>query len=119
RVTGTNARPNRFSVPGLLSWQTNDPKGDTLKPTITPAAWVGRWSDDISIGTQLRSQSLLLGSQPIDWTNGPAISLELPTLESLQPGNLLRLQFDGSDKPILFFSVASIESGGKSTILAR
>src|SRR5512146_202774 len=27
RVAGENARPNRFCVPGLLAWQTNDPKG--------------------------------------------------------------------------------------------
>src|SRR5436305_7609410 len=47
RVAGHSARPNRFRLPGLVAWNKDEA---TYQAVIAPAAWVGRWSDSMSIG---------------------------------------------------------------------
>ena len=54
RVAGPDARPNYFMIPGLVALT---PEG-THRAVVAPAAWVGGWSDSMSVGAQLRSQPL-------------------------------------------------------------
>jgi Phage tail sheath C-terminal domain len=110
RVAGQNARPNRFRLPGLVAWNKDEA---TYQAVIAPAAWVGRWSDSMSIGTQLRSLPLHIDTTmtPLAWKDDGSIELhlEVPTQTIVRPNDLLRLQFKGKDKPIVLCSVDSVE----------
>ena len=124
RVAGSNARPNHFRMPGLVAW---DQKEQTFTTVIAPSAWVGRWSDGMRIGTQLRSVPLHLGQNPLAWmangtTDGTevlALRLELPTATTVGVHDLLRLQFDGPDQPFLFCSVESVTKTGIAVTTSR
>ncbi len=126
------ARPNRFRIPGMLAWGKDTQDVLTLKTVVAPAAWVGRWSDSMSIGTQLLSQPLRLSriaspAIPLGWRieTEPAkldetdeqiqkrestvkLYLELPTALTLFPGDSLRLHIDTPDKHILFCAVNDV-----------
>src|SRR5690348_16592576 len=53
RVAGNTAHANSFRLPGFLAWDQT-----TLKTVIAPAAWVGRWSNAMRVGTQLHATPL-------------------------------------------------------------
>jgi hypothetical protein len=112
----TIARANRFRMPGLVAWDSN---AQTLKTVIVPAAWVGRWSDSMSVGTQLRSSPLRLGVTPPAWTDSLEVSLEVPTRTTVLPNDLLRLHFGGAGKPILFVAVDSVVQTSSAAATTR
>src|SRR5947209_4591585 len=88
------ARPNRFRMPGLVAWDPGDKYAEALSTVIAPAAWVGRWSDNMSVGTQLLSLPLHLAERPFGWADeldGLEVNLELPTATTVQTNDLLRL----------------------------
>lgn len=107
RVAGTNARANRFRIPGMLAWDSN---AQTLRTVIAEAAWPGRWSATMGVGTQLLSQILPLAQQPIDWNEDGTFQLHLilPTTTAIQRNDVLRLHFDGQGKPLVYSYVASV-----------
>ncbi len=129
-ATSTNiARPNLFSIPGLLAWEKDEQDEFTLKTVVVPAAWVGRWSNTMSVGTQLLSQPLRLShlahpAVPLGWRIETEIArqdetedrrkqreseiklyLELPTATTVVPKDILRLHFATPDKRVLYCSV--------------
>jgi len=101
RVAGAQARANQFRVPGLLAWDSN---AQTLRPVVAPAAWPGRWSATLGVGTQLLSQPLPLAKPPIGWSGDGnfALHLVLPTTMNVQKNDILRLHFDGPGKPLIY-----------------
>jgi len=125
RVAGDNARANRFRMPALVAW---DEDAQTFRTVIAPAAWAGRWSDSVSIGTQLRSMPLHLQDNPLVWTGTSTtnsitfdleLHLELSTASTLGKYDLLRLQFDGPGKPFLYCFVKSAVKTGNPSTTAR
>lgn len=101
RVAGAQAQANQFRIPGLLAWDSN---AQTLRPVVAPAAWPGRWSATIGVGTQLLSQPLPLAKKSIDWDGDGnfALHLVLPTTTSVQKNDVLRLHFAGEGKPLIY-----------------
>lgn len=103
---GTGARPNQFQIPGMVTWD-----GTQLRRVIAPAAWVGRWSDRMSIGTQLRSTPLRLSDRPDVYRPALPVSvafdLEVPSITTVQPGDVLCLRF--ADDTRLMLRAAAIE----------
>ena len=72
------------------------------QPVVVPAAWVGRWSDLVSLAASLRHQPLQIrvDTPPLEIA-GSALAagsfllpLRLPTANALQPGDLLRLHLE-------------------------
>ncbi|GHO87629.1 phage tail sheath C-terminal domain-containing protein [Dictyobacter formicarum] len=111
RVAGEGARSNRFRLPGLLAWDQQ-----TLKTVIAPAAWVGRWSNAMRIGTQLRDTPLASISPKFTASNdGVEFDLIVPFRSSIRIGDVLRLQFDGPDKPVMFCSVDALKNTSNAT----
>jgi len=108
RVAGDAARPNRFPLPGLVTWDAGAASGEpVLRRPVVPAAWPGSWSDGMTVGTQLRRWPL----RPHDFRAGAGLGeldLELPPDVSLAPGDVLRLQADGTRNPLVFFPVSSV-----------
>ena len=114
RVAGPHAQANQFRIPGLLAWDSTADNQDNvskLRPVVAPAAWFGRWSASMGVGTQLLSQPLSLTKQRIQWfENGDfTINLILPNLSSLKQKDILRLHFNGPGKPIIYCSVDSVQ----------
>lgn len=111
RVAGDGARPNRFHLPGMVGL---DPVEGTFKRAVAPAAWVGRWSDDMSLVTQLRPLPLLATAyHPTTGTGSqPEIDLEVPVDLQIRTGDLLRARFDGPGEPLVLFVVAQTRSRG-------
>src|SRR5258708_14513909 len=105
RVVGQGARANRFRIPGLVAWYRDAGAFEddgAVKPVIDLAASVGRWSDSISVGTQLRSLPLHIAPVPdatTTWQEQQELNLELPPTVTLVPGDLLRLSFDATGGP--------------------
>lgn len=107
RVAGANCRANRFRVPGMLVWDSN---AQTLRTVVAEAAWPGRWSATMGVGTQLLSQILPLAQQPIDWNEDGTFQLHLIllTTTAIQRNDVLRLHFDGQGKQLVYCYVASV-----------
>jgi hypothetical protein len=126
RVAGDNARPNRFRMPALVAW---DDDAQTFRTVSAQAAWAGRWSDNMGVGTQLRSLPLhLQDNNPLLWTESEMLSgvifnlelhLELPLATTLAQNDLLRLQFDGPGRPLLYCFVTSAVRTGNPATTAR
>lgn len=109
RVAGESAYANRFRLPGLIAWE----KGQGFQTIIAPAAWSGRWSDTMSIGTELLSRPLRTSEQHVTWKDDTLeLHLELPTRTTVQPNDLLRLQFGGPGKPIIYCFVERTQVTG-------
>ncbi len=118
RVAGETAGANQFRLPGLVAW---DPAAGPLelRPTIVPAASVGRWSAAVRVGTQLEALPIRIAPgpdayRPADVVEGaPAeIDLDLSSADALLPGDLLRLRFPGPARPLLLFPVAQVRARG-------
>jgi hypothetical protein len=113
RVAGAGARATRFRLPGLVGY---DGATGALTTVVAAAAWVGRWSEAVSVGTQLRGWPLRVtayragrpGPPPLD----AEVDLEVPTLAAVQPGDLLRLRFAGAAQPALLFPVTAVAQTG-------
>ena len=118
RVVGAKARANQFRIPGLLAWDSN---AQTLRPVIAPAAWPGRWSATIGVGTQLLSQLLPLAKPAIDWLGDGnfALHLVLPTTMNVQKNDILRLHFDGPGKPLIYCYAHTPQGEGDSGASVR
>ena len=101
----TGARPNHFAMPGMVAWD-----GTHLHRVIAPAAWVGRWSDRMQVGTQLRSTPLRLPNRQDryrpDLPTAVACDLEVPSVTTVQVGDVLCLHF--SDDSRLLLRVATV-----------
>lgn len=121
RVAGEGARPNRFPLPGLLAW------GPAPRLMTAPAAWVGRWSDIMSVAVQLRNLPLKLRPEPLAFSprqlaTGSAAALAaelqllLPTRNLVRVGDLLLLTFGtGAEvRLLLYFPVSRVEQQGVS-----
>jgi hypothetical protein len=117
RVAGLHCRANRFRIPGMLVWDSN---AQTLRTVVAEAAWPGRWSATMGVGTQLLSQILPLAPQPIDWDEDGTfrVHLVLPTTGAIRRDDVLRLHFDGQGKPLVYCYVASVaqEDAGQRTV---
>ncbi len=125
RVVGEGARANRFRIPGLVAWYTDvggfEDDG-AVRPVIDAAASVGRWSDTMSVGTQLRSLPLSIAPLPdatTTWQERQELHLELPPTVTLMPGDLLRLSFDATGGPLVMCSVSSVQSQGPAIAAGR
>jgi hypothetical protein len=91
RVAGVSARPNRLPLPGLASV---DATGD-FRQVVAPAAWAGRWSDSMSVGTQLRTLPLRICPGYLFNASEKTVrlNLALPTPTTVREGDMLRLSF--------------------------
>src|SRR5712691_5644700 len=118
RVAGAQARANLFRIPGLLAWDSN---AQMLLPVVAPAAWPGRWSATIGVGTQLLSQPLPLAKPAIDWLadGNFALHLVLPTTLNVQKNDILRLHFDGPGKPLSYCHADTPQVEGDSGATVR
>jgi Phage tail sheath C-terminal domain len=117
RVAGKGGRSNYFRIPGLLTW---DATTETLQPVIVPAAWVGRWSVAMGVGTQLLSQPLRVAKGLVEWGHDDiAIHLEVPAVSVVQANDLLRLRFAGPGKPILFALANKVAKEGEAITTVR
>ena len=116
RVAGAGARPNRFPLPGLLAW------GPAPRVVTALAAWVGHWSDTMSVSLQLRSLALKLRQGPLAFSPqqhavegamalAAELQLQLPTRDLVRVGDLLLLTFgSGADvRLLLYFPISRIE----------
>ena len=126
RVVGENATANRFRMPGLVAWykkkdtDTVEDQGTEITTVVDVAASVGRWSNTMSVGTQLRSLPLHISADAATtWEDTHALTLELPPTTTLVPGDLLRLQFDGAGEPVLLCSIASVREQGPALATTR
>ena len=103
RVAGAHAQANLFRIPGLLAWDSN---AKMLQSVVIPAAWPGRWSETLGVGTQLLSQplSVPLARPAIEWQQDGnfALHLLLPTTMNVQQNDVLRLHFDGPGNPLIY-----------------
>jgi len=118
RVAGAHALPNYFRIPGILAWDSN---AQTLCRVVAPAAWPGRWSARMGVGTQLLSQTLALAQPPIVWNKDGSFSLHLilPTTTSVQRNDVLRLHFSGQGKPLIYCYVSEVKQEGLSPTIAH
>ncbi len=116
RVVGKSARPNRFRLPGIVAW-----RADTgLNSVVAEASWIGCWSDNVSVATQLRSSPLRVKEYRASGEGGaPEVDLETPTATTVQSGDLLRLRFGTPDAPVAFFPVNSVKQTGERAATTR
>lgn len=124
RVVGEGARANRFRMPGLVAWYQKDTDAfedqGAVRTVIDVAASVGRWSNIMSIGTQLRSLPLRISlDATTTWEEKQSLTLELPPTTTLVPGDLLRLQFNGVGGPVHLCSIASVHEQGPALTTTR
>jgi hypothetical protein len=131
RVTGKSARANQFRIPGLVTWdRAVDPEGqffakdltDNLRTVERPAAWVGRWSDTVSIATRLRRRPLrpYRPWEALDLHNGlkdPApntidLQVSLPNAHTVAVGDLVNLHFKDAEQSQIFMRVMTTEQLG-------
>jgi hypothetical protein len=91
RVVGISARANRLPLPGLAAVDTT---GD-FRQAIASAAWVGRWSDSMSVGTQLRTLPLRICPGYLFNASEKTVrlNLALPTPTTVREGDMLRLSY--------------------------
>lgn len=112
RVVGNNARPNRLPLPGLV---TVDAAGG-FRQVVAPAAWAGRWSDGMSVGTQLRAFPLRIAagdSYSFDSDAGTArLRLEVPSPTTVREGDMVRLGFADAPPMQLILRVRSVAVTG-------
>lgn len=106
------ARPNRFALPGMVAWN-----GTALRRVVAPAAWVGRWSDRMQVGTQLYHTPLRVrgATEPYRFdptTNTLAVDLAVPARTTVLPGDVLRLQFDDDVHLLLRAAAVMVQSDG-------
>jgi len=119
RVAGANAAANQFRIPGMLAW---DSYAQTLRPVTAPAAWPGRWSASMGVGTQLLSQPLPLAKKKsIDWDEDGnfVLHLVLPTTMSVQKNDVLRLHFVGQGKPLIYCYADTPKSENNGVVTVR
>lgn len=98
RVAGSGHRANRFTLPGLLQ---PDSSGE-WQPVEVNAAWSGRWSDFVSVGSSLRSRPLKIRDdgdavtmRGTDLLNGEfTLPLRIASNERLGNGDLLRMHVE-------------------------
>jgi len=131
RVTGKSARANQFRIPGLVTWdRAVDTEGhffaedhtDNLHTVERPAAWVGRWSDTVSIATRLRRRPLrpYRPWEALDLHNGPKdpapntidLQVSLPNAHTVAVGDLVNLHFKDAGKSQIFMRVMTTEQLG-------
>ncbi|MEU9455127.1 hypothetical protein [Streptomyces sp. NPDC048277] len=108
RVAGPNARPARWTVPGVRIWQ---PDG-TDSGAAVEAAWPGAWSNGLELGTQLLVRPLALQGpyQRATATDPGRLVLASGSPAPVQPGDLIRLDL-GPDRPLLYTRVRSLAPG--------
>ncbi len=134
RVTGNTARANRFRIPGLVAWdRAVDEAGDffaedhsdNLRTVERPAAWVGRWSDSVSIATRLRRRPLRLyrpwEAVKLDFnsddpkkppSNTIDLQVSLPNAHTVSVGDLVNLHFKDAGQSQLFMRVMATQQLG-------
>jgi hypothetical protein len=108
RVAGPNARPARWTVPGLRIWQ---PDGTVTEPVIE-AAWPGAWSDGIQLATQLLVQPLAFAGayRRSSATDPGQLTLAAGSVAPVQPGDLIRLDL-GPARPLVYTRVRALAPG--------
>ena len=113
RVTGDGAWATRFRLPGLVSWRG----GEEFATPIATAASVGRWSERLSVGTQLSRWPL----RALDYRPAAReLDLEVPAPTTVRPGDLLRLRLAGAGgETVHFFPVASVQVRGSAATTVR
>ncbi len=134
RVTGSTARANRFRIPGLVTWdRADDPDSpvivedhtDNLRTVERPAAWLGRWSDSVSIATRLRRRPLRpyrpweavkLDFKSDDPNKPPSntidLQVSLPNAHTVTVGDLVNLHFNDAGHSQLYMRVMNTQQLG-------
>ena len=109
RVAGPAAAPARWRVPGLALWQ---PGG--ARDVFVEAAWVGKWSDGMSVGTQLLQQPIrVTGPYQRDPSQGRgSLPVDATAALALQPGDIVELDL-GPDRPGLYLVVGPATPAGR------
>lgn len=104
RVAGPGAVRNRFPLPGVFEIQ-----GTTLARAHARARSEGSWSDNVAVGTALRSQSIEVASFAGDTHS---IGLLLSRVDDVVPGDLLKFSYGGSGNGLWLFvdSVTAVTS---------
>ena len=116
RVAGSGARANRFRVPGLVAWD----EAGGYRTVVAGAAWVGAWSDRMTLSTQLRVRPLpVLPGGVAAPVAGWQLVLELPASTDLQPGDLLGITFEGEERPWMLFPVREVQKLGGAAASTR
>lgn len=111
-----DARPNRFEMPGMVTWDGTD-----LRRVVAPAAWVGRWSDRMHVGTQLHRTPLRLPAhadhyRPNLAANSVALDLEVPSVTLVQPGDVLALHFANDLTLLLRAATVEVTNAAPATL---
>ena len=116
RVAGPDARASRFRMPGLLGW--SDEAGYCT--VVARAASVGRWSERLTLATQLRVRPLPLSTLPPSGQAplaGVQVIVELPaaiksttaaSTADVLPGDLLGIGLEGEDRGYLLLPVREV-----------
>jgi hypothetical protein len=105
RVCGKNASATRFRMPGVIAVNSG---GTTQARLVSASASsAGAWSQQIRIGTRLRTTPLpvsafsVTSSRELSWSTGSAP-------DAIQTGDVLRVMFD--DDSQWLFPVSSVET---------
>ncbi|HEX3184329.1 MAG TPA: hypothetical protein VHQ94_06020 [Pyrinomonadaceae bacterium] len=105
RVCGKQASATRFRMPGIVALNSGGASQSRLVSVSASSA--GAWSQQIRIGTRLRTTPLpvsafsVTSSRELSWSTGSAP-------EAIQTGDVLRLTFD--DESQWLFPVSSVET---------
>src|SRR6185369_16296994 len=105
RVCGKQASATRFRMPGIVALNSGGASQSRLVSVSASSA--GAWSQQIRIGTRLRTTPLpisafsVTSSRELSWSTGSAP-------EAIQTGDVLRLTFD--DDSQWLFPVSSVET---------
>jgi hypothetical protein len=136
RVTNNQkATANRFKLPGLLGWTPE--RG--FEPAICPAAWVGRWSNSITVGTRLHARPLQIdpkgrqngysycSNEIVDAETGKVVhpetnhfielDLRVPSANTVKAGDVLRVRLE--DNSEVYFRAKEVKQFGYISPEAR
>lgn len=110
RVAGDAAWANRFRVPGLVAFDGGMEQG---RLSLVDAAWVGRWSDAVSVGTQLRGLPLRVrgyrcASDPHASVVAVTLDLEVPIDTLIAVGDVVRVRFGDVGRSEVFLFVDQV-----------
>ena len=114
RVAGPAATAARWLVPGLRRWSPDGTAGEVF----VDAAWPGKWSAGLQVGTQLSRQPLAVAGpyqplavtgndQPPSGTVPGTLTLAAASALAVVPGDLIQLDL-GPSSPGLYLSISAV-----------
>ncbi len=116
RVVGPAASASRFSLPGLVGFDTTGGSASSAVPVTVDAASPGRWSATLQLATQLRRLPLATDTIRLD-EPGYLAQHTHGAVAPIESGELLHLTF-GDAEPHYLLTVVAVTERGENTALA-